>query len=297
MREQPGGQTLKDLVRANDISGIGSGIGSLMDLDAYHNLHPEYNGHAMAASLLVRLGLPSLEEKTWGKNIAFEVFSPYIMQVQPDVMGDSWLERHRPQIMIAGLLKSTTDLVGGKPRMYVFADDVHVDKDFGDATFVQELVLPGLVVITHVEKGRTVGSLGSPQGDTRSYDGVIFESRYRDEGARLIEILENSYPERIKGGKRKRLKGLKGEQDVYFWEKDKDGNDTKDPSCDVLDLAHKIHISQVHDGTVILIPQSYRKQQERVLQLESLLGQSQGSSIDNVVVALTPSPPGEPQAT
>jgi hypothetical protein len=293
--------SLKDLVRASDIGNLGADIGSLVVLNEYRRLHPDYNPEAVVASLLKRVGLPSLEEKKWDKDLAIEMSSPYIMKNPGDLTGEQWVENNRLQIKIGGLIKGVTELVGGRAHMYVFADDVHQDDDIAGkegVNIVQKVELPGLAIITHVVDGRTVGSVGGPIGEHSPFSGVILESRYREEGRRLVELLQTSYPERIKGEKRKRLKGEKGEQDVYLWEKDKEGVDTQDPSCDVLDLAHRRHMSETFHGGIILAPERFLAQQQRVIQLERLVGEAEGRPVENVVTALTsdPVPVPEPEA-
>lgn len=279
--------SLKNLANLNEV-----GIRSLgKDLDPIVVLHEYrrqtgYNAYGIIASVLTHAGLPSLGTTTWGARIAIEVVHPYIFEDNPTQ--SDYLQKNKSAILIAGSLKHFIARAGGKPHMMTLIDDIHLPEALGGMSFIQETPFFGWTVYSNVTNGRAEGSVLEDPSSTATYDEVVVESGYRPLGRELIGILTQTPGVVIRGNTRKRIKGKHGTQDVYLWEKDQSGNDSQDPSCEVLDLAYRIHNSYLFDATIILLPPTYSTQQRRVLQLQELLPPEYRQKLNNVTTLVTP---------
>jgi len=106
---------------------------------------------------------------------------------------------------------------------------------------------------------------------------IFYESAFKRKGRQLIGILEEiaKKNQNIKifdtGRKRIEIKTRTGIEDVYLWEKGKEGDM---PSCDVIDTSYQLSLIEKYNysAALIVLPGRYRKQQARVRKIFALLG-------------------------
>lgn len=232
-------------------------------------------------SVLKELGRLPFSDENGSRPYFIEHYHPYLYAL-PDIETLPTTSRGVDPAVEAGAFGNfLTDLLrvsGAQPKRVLFIDNLHIDEDIRSMESITKMTLPdGTVIYGHVQDGRRVFAF--PDLTHSIYDVAYMEAGLipmaHELTERIIERASTIDGVRIKGDRRKKVKFQDG-REVYLT--DKDG---ETPTCELLDVAYRlklIHERGVHDedpyaGGIIILPDSFRPQQQRVLDLLSILGE------------------------
>ena len=210
-----------------------------------------------------------------------EHYHPYLYAI-PDIETLPTTSRGvDPEVDAGAFGDFLTDLLrvsSAQPRRVLFIDDLHMDDDLKHMESMTKMTLPdGTVIYSHVQDGKRVFTF--PDLAHSMYDVAYMEAGLipmaHELTERIIERASTIDGVRIKGDRRKKVRFQDG-REVYLT--DKDG---ETPTCELLDVAYRLKLMKergAHDedpyaGGVIILPDSFRTQQQRVLDLLSVLGE------------------------
>ena len=263
---------LSDALKKYDVNEIPlETITPIVSLSQYHEEHPETKPLAFVISVIEKLGFDSQKEVLQPQSVMIETWHPYILETDPkeiisitNQLGYSFSHANRFKEILS-ILGATTDIG-------LFIDDVHIGRGISEILAAQETNVLGAKFITHLFKNGLTEKSVLVKNTGEAFDKIAFESDMREHGLNLIEKilaipnLKTNTPE----SNRRRIKTENG--DIYFYEKDKDGKDIKtQPSCEFMDLAWQLLLEEKYFAGIILLPETYKSQQERVLYLKNLL--------------------------
>ncbi|MFS8159104.1 MAG: hypothetical protein ACMG6E_02610 [Candidatus Roizmanbacteria bacterium] len=283
---------MRDFARNQELFSRIIPFGKISGLSENARLQPKIETPLFRSglSILLQLGLIPLKEDIGTQSFFVEHYHPYIysMEGPPEPRYTSrGIDEETEARAFAGFMADFIKACGATPRGLLFVDDAHIDPKIQRTEFYDRTEMPdGTVVMTHVKNGVVLGSTIDLRGGT--YDEAISEVALIPQArvlmAEIIGKAQQREGMRIKGDRRKKVV-LENGTEIYLT--DKDGTT---PTCEVLEAAYRIELVQrespllsntPYSGGIILLPVSFRAQQERVTSLLDILGIH-----DNVVTVL-----------